>query len=49
MEPSFVKRESDSPSLIDSHAHMDMKQFQQDLEAVIQSALQAGVKRILTV
>ncbi|MEW6378356.1 MAG: TatD family hydrolase [bacterium] len=35
--------------LIDSHAHMDMKQFNQDRSEVIQAARKAGVKKILTV
>ncbi|MEW5801161.1 MAG: TatD family hydrolase [bacterium] len=39
---------SDIP-LIDSHAHMDMKQFDEDLDTVIQSARKAGVQKILTV
>jgi len=39
----------DSPVYIDSHAHMDMNQFDQDRDMVIQSAQKAGVKKILTV
>jgi len=35
--------------LIDSHAHLDMKQFDQDRDEVIQAARKAGVKKILTV
>lgn len=39
----------DSPVYIDSHAHVDMNQFDQDRDTVIQSAQKAGVKKILTV
>lgn len=35
--------------LIDSHAHLDMEQFQGDLDQVIQSARQAGIGKILNV
>ncbi len=34
---------------IDSHAHLDMPQFEEDLPEVIQRAEQAGVKLIITV
>jgi len=35
--------------LIDSHAHLDMKDFEEDLTAVLTRALKAGVHRIITV
>jgi len=35
--------------LIDSHAHLDMKQFNSDRDQVIDRALSAGVRRIITV
>lgn len=35
--------------LIDSHAHMDMPQFEQDRDEVIQAARKAGLGKILTV
>jgi TatD DNase family protein len=35
--------------LIDSHAHLEMPEFERDLEAVIQRAKQSGVETILTV
>ena len=39
----------DSYGYIDSHAHVDMNQFDQDRDMVIHSAQKAGVKKILTV
>jgi len=36
-------------SLIDSHCHLDDKQFRRDREAVIQRALAAGVETMLTI
>jgi len=36
-------------SLIDSHCHLDDKQFRRDREAVIQRALEAGVEVILAI
>ena len=36
-------------SLIDSHAHLDLPEFNHDLEAVIQRARDNGVDRIITV
>lgn len=36
-------------SLIDSHCHLDDKQFRRDREAVIQRALAAGVKTLLAI
>lgn len=36
-------------TLIDSHCHLDDPQFDQDREAVIQRALDAGVERMMTI
>jgi TatD DNase family protein len=36
-------------SLVDSHAHLDMEHFAQDLEEVITRAREGGVSRIITV
>jgi TatD DNase family protein len=38
-----------SPMLIDSHAHLEMPEFRQDLEEVIQRAEESGVEYIFTV
>ena len=35
--------------LIDSHAHLDMKEFREDLEEVLERALKEGVSHIITV
>jgi TatD DNase family protein len=35
--------------LIDSHAHLDMEEFNEDLEAVIERAIAGGVERIITI
>lgn len=35
--------------LIDTHAHLDYPDFQQDFEAVLERASQAGVQRIITI
>jgi TatD DNase family protein len=35
--------------LIDSHAHLDMKDFKDDLDEVLKRALEAGLKRIITI
>jgi TatD DNase family protein len=35
--------------LIDSHAHLDMKDFQEDFDEVIQRALQEGLSHIITI
>ncbi|MBN2417743.1 MAG: TatD family hydrolase, partial [Deltaproteobacteria bacterium] len=35
--------------LIDSHAHLDMDDFKDDLESVIDRAYQGGVERIITI
>ncbi len=37
------------PALVDSHAHLDGRQFESDREATIQRALQNGISHILTV
>lgn len=37
------------PMLIDSHAHLDMKDFEKDREAVIARAGECGVERIITI
>ena len=36
-------------TLIDSHAHLEMKQFRGDLERVLERAHAAGVSHIITV
>ncbi len=36
-------------SLIDSHAHLDLPEFNHDLDAVIQRALDNGIDSIITV
>ncbi len=35
-------------NIIDTHAHLDMPQFDSDREAVIQRAIDAGVSHIIT-
>ena len=35
--------------LIDTHCHLDMESFAADLDAVIQSAAEHGVRRIVTI
>jgi TatD DNase family protein len=35
--------------LIDTHCHLDMAAYQSDLDSVIESAVQYGVKRIITI
>jgi TatD DNase family protein len=35
--------------IIDSHAHLDMPQFDADREAVVQRALDAGLRLVLTI
>ncbi len=35
--------------LVDSHAHLDMEEFNEDLEAVIGRAVEGGVERIITI
>ena len=37
------------PALIDSHAHLDFDQFDQDRDAVMKRAREAGVQRIITI
>ncbi|MCK5351386.1 TatD family hydrolase, partial [bacterium] len=37
------------PYLIDSHAHLEMRQFKGDLEQVLEKAHAAGVVHIVTV
>jgi len=36
-------------SLIDTHCHLDMEAYEQDLEQVLHDALSAGVKNIITI
>ncbi len=36
-------------SLIDSHCHLDMDAYQEDLDTVLTAAAEAGVKRIITI
>ncbi|HQZ66092.1 MAG TPA: TatD family hydrolase, partial [Planctomycetaceae bacterium] len=36
-------------SMIDTHCHLDAEAFHQEIDAVIQRALDAGVERMLTV
>ena len=40
---------SHQSELIDTHCHLDMEAFQPDLDAVIQSAAQLGINRIITI
>ena len=35
--------------LVDSHAHLDMDNFKDDLESVIERAYEGGVERIITI
>jgi TatD DNase family protein len=35
--------------IIDSHAHLDMEEFNEDLEAVIERAVDGGIERIITI
>lgn len=35
--------------LIDTHCHLDMEDYQPDVDTVIQSAAQSGIKRIITI
>ncbi len=37
------------PALIDTHCHLDAEAFQQDLDDVIQRAVDSGVRQILTI
>ncbi|TFG91467.1 MAG: YchF/TatD family DNA exonuclease, partial [Syntrophobacterales bacterium] len=39
----------ESLSLIDTHAHIDGKEFQSDFEAIIERAATAGVSRLITI
>jgi TatD DNase family protein len=41
--------ESQKPTLVDSHLHLDMPQFDEDREAVVARAREAGVERMLLV
>jgi len=41
--------DTQSVSLIDSHCHLDMDAFQQDLEAVLDRAADAGVTTVITI
>jgi len=38
-----------SAELIDTHCHLDMEEYQADLETVIQAAAQHGIRRIITI
>lgn len=40
---------SPQAELIDTHCHLDMEAYQADLDEVIQSATQYGIKRIITI
>lgn len=40
---------SSPAELIDTHCHLDMEAYQADLDQVIQSAVQCGIKRIITI
>lgn len=45
----FLPQLSLESELIDTHCHLDMEAYQSDLDAVIQSAVHVGIKRIITI
>lgn len=47
--PTPVQGSDPPASLIDTHCHLDAEAFHQDIEAIIQRALDDGVERLLTI
>jgi TatD DNase family protein len=47
--PSTFPALPDGVELIDTHCHLDMDAYRHDLDAVIQSATDHGVRRIITI
>jgi len=47
--PPPLPKLSAHAELIDTHCHLDMEAYQSDLDTVIQSAAQHGIKRIITI
>lgn len=45
----FTETPYNVPMLIDTHAHLDFPDFENDLEDVLRRAEQAGVKRVITI
>lgn len=47
--PTKISKDGETVFLIDSHAHLDMRRFDKDRDHVIERALSAGVREIITV